>query len=123
MGENMKKIIMFLILVLGGLIAERLSVAEYVRFLEWDVRLEQAQRQLKEGMSEGDVNRILLLPADEVRSDIDGNGTYAKIWSARRHVGPLHEWLGLEARDEKSYMELILRFDKNGILVWRYYGG
>ena len=122
---NRKIIIISLLLVLVvALCFERLIVAEYIAFLEKDVRIEQAHRNLREGMKEWEVMSLTAgLPPDGVHELEGEDNVIRRVWAVKEHVGPLHKFFGIEARDEKSYMELHLDFDKEKRLIRIYYGG
>jgi hypothetical protein len=117
-------IIGLLLVLIGGLFFERLIASEYITFLERDVRIEQAHRNLKEGMNEWEVMNLTIgLPPDGVY-ELDGeDNAIRRVWAVKEHIGLFHRLLGIEARDEKSYMELHLDFDKEKRLIRIYYGG
>jgi hypothetical protein len=119
-----RAITIFLAVLVLFLIVERLITAEYVAFLERDIRIEQAHRNLRIGMSEDEVmNLFTTLPPDGSFQVEGAPGHFEKSWVVENHVGTLHKLLGIEARDRKSYMELHLQFGPDKKLERIYYGG
>lgn len=118
----LRPLVIALALLVIGLIVERFFAAEYIRFLEYDIRIEQAYRNLEVGMTEEEVRNLIGFPPDN-SSKVGAEGTTVLRWAVREHRGVLHRLLGIEPRDEKSYMELFLDFDANGRLARIYYGG
>ena len=112
------------IFILVAIAFERTIAAEYIAFLERDIRIEQAHRNLKKGMAEWEVASLTSgLPPDDVYELEGEDKVIRKVWSVKEHVGPLHKFFGIEARDEKSYMQMHLDFDKDKRLIRIYYGG
>jgi hypothetical protein len=112
-----------LIFFLAGLVLERQIASEYIAFLERDIRIEQTYRNLKEGMTAAEVMNLIVLPPDTVYEKEGGAGITGRIWSVKEHVGPIHRFFGIEARDEKSYMKLAVEFDRNMRLIEISYRG
>lgn len=106
-----------------GLLIERQVSSEYIAFLERDIMIEQGHRNIKEGMTEVEVARLINLEPDSVYQISDEPGVTQKNWEIKNHIGTLHRLLGLSPRHEKSYMELHLNFDRSGKLIRIYYGG
>lgn len=105
------------------LIIERQISSEYIAFLERDIMIEQGRRNIKEGMTELEVARMMNLEPDSVNQIYDQPDITRKGWDVSKHIGPIHRLLGLSPRHEKSYMELHLDFDRSGKLIRIYYGG
>ncbi len=120
---NRTIIIIFLVVIIVALFFERQITSEYTAFLERDIQIEQAQRNLKEGMNEWEVMNLLVFPPDSIYNQEDNGSMRVLRWAVKEHVGPFHKFFGIEARDEKSYMELHLDFDKEKRLSRIYYGG
>jgi len=116
-------IILLLAALVVIMVLERLIVAEYIRFLEKDLRIQQSYSRLKVGMSEDAIRSVIDIPPDRIALDVDENGTKVLVWSSKEELRPLHNMLGLTVGDGKSTRDLFLDFNREGILLRIYYGG
>lgn len=112
-----------LVTIVVCLIFERMVTNEYIAFLERDIEIEQLYRSLQKGMTLGDLRNLSSMESDSVTKSEDESGAIVMRWTIREHIGPIHQFLGIQPRDTKSYMELFVDFDSQGRIVRIYYGG